>query len=112
MAIIKNQRNELLQQQILQANNEIAERRMLIDQLEMSKRIPFDWYEQTLIRIKLNNESIAYISKNYPDLLNYFLSNEITAEDCGDVTFVYVNQILPEHQAILTEAGATIENNE
>ena len=107
-----NNRNEILQQQIDTAWGEINERHRLIEALEQAKREPVAWKEQTEKRIIIDDNDAVMLTINAKPLIDYLFENEtITAEKVDDKTYVYVNYILPEHEAILTANGAEIETN-
>jgi len=90
---------------IRQKENELEALRELLRQ-------PVEWDEGTTKRIVMDNANIVNLTINAKALIDYLFENDtIEVVKVDDVAYIYVNYILPEHEAILLANGAEIETN-
>jgi hypothetical protein len=109
--IINNERNEkraLIAEKFTAINAMHRE----IETLEDELRLPVEWYEQTAMRIILDNNSIVLLTINAKALIDYIFASDITVEKVDAKSYIYVSYINEAHEPILVGFGAVIETNE
>jgi len=111
MITIINRKQEI-ESQMAECWAIIREKENEMEALRELLRQPVEWDEGTTKRIVMDNASIVNLTINAKALIDYLFENDtIEVVKVDDVAYIYVNYILPEHEAILLANGAEIETN-
>lgn len=108
--IIESTRIKLIDEELKVLGQQMNALRGRVNELQTAKKQPTPWYQQTSLRLVLTdmvimkiwlaNELLVTAIKQSPDII---------AEKDGETTYVYLNYVNPEDEALILQSGGKIE---